>query len=69
MSARLQKLHSLPFCFSRRGLNYEINSYLKKVIITKKTEIRGIGSEELICVFKTHLSKLSKLDKEKFESV
>ncbi len=66
MSARLQKLSSLSFCFSRRGLNPEVNNYINKNVATVKTDIRGIGSDELVCVMKDEYYALSKLDKEKF---
>lgn len=66
MSARLQKLNSLTFCFSRRGINPEINKYFTSLVITKKVDIRGIGSEELVCVLKSEYDKLSKIEKDKF---
>lgn len=66
MSARLQKLNSLSFCFSRRGLNPDDNPWLKENTFTKKTEIRGIGSEELVCVLKHDFEKISEEDKKKF---
>lgn len=66
MSARLQKLNSLTFAFSRRGLNPEINSHYSADFITKKTDIRGIGSNELVCVLKDEFEKLIDEDKEKF---
>lgn len=70
MSARLQKLNSLPFCFSRRGLNPEkFEEVTRKLFVTKKVDIRGIGSEELICCFKKEFEKLLPEDKSKFKSV
>jgi hypothetical protein len=66
VSARLQKLHNLSFCFSRRGLNLDTNPSLKDEFITKRVDIRGIGGEELVCVLKKEFDKLSKEDKEKF---
>lgn len=66
MSARLQKLNSLNFCFSRRGLNLNSSPYLKRYFITTKTDIRGIGSEELVCVPKSEFAELSKKDKDRF---
>lgn len=77
MSARLQKLNSLTFAFSRRGLNPEVEdssnlspemesrSY-SQLFVTKKSDIRGIGSEELVCILKSEFEKLSKEDKERF---
>ncbi len=66
MSARLQKLNSLTFSFSRRGLNPEINPSFNKAIVTKKVDIRGIGSDELVCALKSDYDKLIKSDKDKF---
>lgn len=66
MSARLQKLTSLSFCFPRRGLNPKINTWLNKKVIIKKTDIRGIGAEELVCILKWEYDALPKLEKDKF---
>lgn len=68
MSARLQKLHSLTFCFSRRGINpKEMSDMYKNIFLIKKVDIRGIGSEELVCILKEEYDKLEKTDKEKFK--
>lgn len=67
MSARLQKLNSLTFCFSRRGLNPMINPSLGNLVVTKKTDVRGIGSEELVCIIKKEFDRLEKTDKDKFK--
>jgi hypothetical protein len=66
MSARLQKLNSLSFSFSRRGLNAENNKSYRDFFITKKTDIRGIGSEELVCVLKNEFDQLNEEDKARF---
>ncbi|MGK4568525.1 hypothetical protein [Flavobacterium sp. 3HN19-14] len=63
MSARLQKLNSLSFCFSRRGLNPEINPLFDNMLVTKKANIRGIGENELVCVLKSEFEKLDQKDK------
>jgi hypothetical protein len=68
MSARLQKLNSLIFCFSRRGLNPEGHNWLKNNVVTMKTDIRGIGSEELVCLLKSQFDRLSAEDKNKFKN-
>ncbi len=68
MSARLQKLNSLTFTFSRRGLNPEGKGSWPKLFDTMKTDIRGIGSEELVCILKSEYEKLSKEDKAKFSN-
>ena len=70
MSARLQSLHSLSFCFSRRGLNPEDMSELySELFTTKKTDIRGIGTDELVCVVKSEFDKLNSTDKSKFKHI
>lgn len=67
MSSRLQKLNSLTFCFSRRGINPELFSEnYKNLFIVKKVDIRGIGSTELVCVLKSEFKKLSPVDQKKF---
>lgn len=67
MSARLQKLNSLTFAFSRRGLNPEIaETHYSPEFVTMKTDIRGIGSEELVCILKTEYRNLNDEDKAKF---
>lgn len=68
MSARLQKLNSLTFCFSRRGLDpAEFEESYKNKFLVKKVNIRGIGEEELVCFTKIEYNKLKEEDKEKFK--
>ncbi len=68
MSARLQKLNSLSFCFSRRGINLnKMSPGYRNIFIVKKTDIRGIGDEELVCVIRKEFEKLEASDKEKFK--
>ena len=70
MSARLQKLHSLTFCFSRRGMNPErFSESQKKFFLTKKVDIRGIGNDELVCVLESEYKNLEEEDKAKFKDV
>lgn len=70
MSARLQKLHSLTFCFSRRGIDPEkMGKGYKERFLVKKVDIRGIGSEELVCLSKIEFNKLNDTDKEMFQEV
>ncbi|SEP42209.1 hypothetical protein [Mucilaginibacter sp. OK283] len=67
MSARLQKLNNLSLCFSRKGINPEnVNEMYKGFFLIKKVNIRGIGSNELVCVVKSEFDKLDKLEREKF---
>lgn len=70
MSARLQKLHSLTFCFSRRGINpSEMSDFYKNEFIIKKVNIRGIGTDELVCCIKNEFNRLNKEDKDKFQDI
>jgi hypothetical protein len=69
MSTRLQKLNSVSFCFSRRGLSPETIDWFNEIIITRRTSIKGIGDNELVCLLKSEYAKLSKEDKAKFFEV
>jgi hypothetical protein len=66
MSARLQKLNSLTFCFSRRGINTSTNEWFAENITTMSTDIRGIGASELVCMLTEEYKALPKFDKDKF---
>jgi hypothetical protein len=67
MSARLQKLYNLSFCFSIRGIDLdEIADTYKKYFIVKKVNIRGIGDGELVCILTQEFEELPDIDKEKF---
>lgn len=67
VSARLQKLNSLSFSFSRRGINpSDMSANYSKLFVVKKVDIKGIGSEELVCILKSEFDKLEKVDKSKF---
>jgi hypothetical protein len=68
MSARLQKLHTLSFCFSRRGFDLkEFGDDYKKLFIVKKVQIRGIGDEELVCLLSTDYEEMDELTKKYFK--
>lgn len=67
MAARLQKLSSLSFAFSRRGLNPERNASYSKIFITRKVDIRGIGETELVCIQNAEYELLTDDEKEKFQ--
>lgn len=70
MSARLQKLHSLTFCFSRRGINPDhFGANEKRRYTTKKVDIRGIGNDELVCILKHEFDALEAEDKKNFKDV
>ena len=67
ISARLQKLHNLSFCFSTIGVDYdkEMTSKAKMLFYQKKVFIRGIG-EEIVCVLKEEFDSLIPDDKKYF---
>lgn len=70
MSARLQKLNALSFCFSRRGIDpNKMEDVFKNTFLVKKVNIRGIGEAELVCVEKDEYEKLEKIDKAMFKNV
>lgn len=70
MSARLQKLNSLTFCFSRRGIDpSQMSEIYCSDFIVKRVNIRGIGEDELVCMHKKEYEGLSKEDQEKFLDV
>lgn len=69
VSARLQKLSLLTFCFSRKGFNYEKGMGIggRNLYLVKSVVIRGIGERELICVIKQEFENLPDAEKELFE--
>jgi hypothetical protein len=70
MSARLQKLNTLTFCFSRRGINpSKMAPGYSKTFIVKKVDIRGIGSEELVCFSKREFDLLPESEKSNFKNI
>ncbi|MCK4222909.1 hypothetical protein KAX01_01315 [Candidatus Bathyarchaeota archaeon] len=61
ISNRLQKFNGLSFAFSARGIDKEaFSSGYKKQFVKKRVSIRGIGSNELIYVFKEEFKALPK---------
>jgi hypothetical protein len=67
MASRLQKLGSLSFAVSRRGLDpAECMPANQKHFIVKKTSIRGIGDDELIILPKSDFDALPEQDKKLF---
>lgn len=70
MSARLQKLHTLTFCFSRRGIDLtKMDTGYSKKFVVKKVDIRGIGEAELVCISKTEYDLLPETEKTKFTDI
>jgi len=67
MSARLQKLNSLSFSFSRRGIDpTKFSDQVKDTFVTKKVNIRGIGNQELVCILKEEFNNLQAPQKKEF---
>ena len=68
VASRLQKIGGLSFCFSKRGIDMKkcLEEEWHGDLIIKRTNIRGIGSEELICCFKEEFDSLSKENKQLF---
>lgn len=59
MSARLQKLYSCSFCFSRRGINpTKMGKSYQSFFTIKQVNIRGIGDGELVCFLKEEYDKM-----------
>ncbi len=68
MSARLQKLSLLSFCFLRRGMDPDLLSdSVKPLFITKKVQIRGT-KEELVCILEHEFNRLPDSEKVKFKN-
>lgn len=68
VAARLQKLGSLRFAVSQRGINLTPGwkSQIHPLVV-KQVEIRGIQKKELVYVFPQELEKLSNKDRELFK--
>ena len=71
IASRLQKLSKIPFCFSRRGLDFEkgMTEQTAARYTVKSVSIRGIGDKELVCVRKAAFERLPKRDKALFKDV
>jgi class 3 adenylate cyclase len=54
IASRLQKLSSLSFAVSRRGIDL---SKIKRFVL-KRVELQGIGDQELVYVLKSEFNKL-----------
>lgn len=71
IATRLQQLSSLPFCFSRRGLDFHkgMTKEVSERYIVKQVSIRGVGDKELVCVRKPEFEKLPKKERVNFKDV
>ena len=70
VAARLQKLSSLSFCFSRRGFDIEKHMPEETAAryVLKSVALRGIGEDELIWVRKEEFDNLTDEEKALFKS-
>jgi class 3 adenylate cyclase len=69
IASRLQKLSTLSFVVSRRGVDIFEESDLGKILMVVKTSIRSIGEEELVYVLKNEFEGLPSEQKKFFEVV
>jgi len=69
IASRLQKLPGILFSFSRKGVDYEahMNEEKSQNIIVKTTTIRGIGTNQLICMWKEDFDQLHSKDKKLYK--
>lgn len=67
LAARLQKLGKFSFAFSKRGFELERHfaEEVQKDFALIKSQIRGVGDEELLYVLKRELRKLPQNEKKK----
>ena len=70
IAARLQKLSSLTFCFSRRGFDIEkhMPEETAAKYVLKSVSLRGIGEDELVWVRKEEFDGLPEEEKALFRS-
>jgi len=70
IAARLQKLSSLTFCFSRRGFDIEkhMPEETAAKYVLKSVSLRGIGDDELVWVRREEFDRLSDQDKALFKN-
>ena len=70
IAARLQKLSSLTFCFSRRGFDIEKHMPEETAAnyLLKSVSLRGIGEDELVWVRKEEFDNLADEEKALFRS-
>ena len=67
IASRLQKLSSLSFAVSRRGIDLRLRSGLSKQFVLKQVELRGIGKEELVWVMESEFKLLSAKEQRLFK--
>lgn len=70
-ASRLQKLPSITFAFSNRGVDLDeaLNEKIKEDFIERLIEARGIGENELIFILKKEYNSMNEGDKQKYRDV
>jgi len=68
IASRLQKLSSLEFCCSCRGFDFDshMRRRLRRRLVQKRVELRGIGKNELVWVLKDEFDNLPDEEKDQF---
>jgi class 3 adenylate cyclase len=69
MASRIQKLPGTTFAFNRRGINIDepaADDFFKTHIVVKKTSVRGIGENELICILRSEFDAMTPEEKSHF---
>lgn len=68
LASRLQKLNSLTFAFSKKGIEFQtyMPSNRSRIYCVKEVEIRGIGSEK-VCILKDEFKNLPAKEKGNFK--
>ncbi|MEM7291782.1 MAG: hypothetical protein AAF420_00140 [Pseudomonadota bacterium] len=68
MASRLQKLGSLTFAVSRRGIDPRkcFSQGVAETLVQKRTRIRGIGESEVVLIFKDEFEMLDPNERARF---
>lgn len=71
IASRLQKLSNLQFCCSCRGFDFDRHSSrrTRRLFIRKRTELRGIGKNELVWVVESQFDNLPTEEKGQFRQL
>ncbi len=69
IASRLQKLSTLSFAVSRRGIDLTKNPTLAKEFVLKQMELRGIGKEELVFVRDSEFQALPARERKLFKEL
>lgn len=70
MAARLQKLPGVTFAFNRRGIKTDdpaAAEFFRQEIVVKRTSVRGIGDNELVCMPAFEFDAMPAEDRARYE--